>query len=534
MNQTRLLIIEDDATLKTALFRALTRNGYSVTTAATQKEALTWTQCQTPWDAILLDLQLPDGTGLGLLEYLKQKMPAVPVIILTGFGSVEQAVAATQKGASRFLVKPVSLDDIITSLKSVLQNIPNPASTTTVDCGVSKPNPPHPDQVRTLGSHAPVHAPSTHSAPSFQSSRPALGAHPNLVGESQEIQHILDLVHRVADSDATILIQGESGTGKEVIARSIHQLSPRKNGPFVAINCGAIPPELLESELFGHVKGAFTGAINHRVGRFELADGGILFLDEIGDMSPALQVKILRALQERSFEPVGSTRSVSVNVQVIAATHVNLDLAVQEGRFREDLYYRLNVIPIQVPALRERKSDIPLLIQYFSKRFSARRREGLNGFSSEAIQSLLNYPWPGNIRELENLIERLTIIKGRGQVELRDLPLKYQSKAAFAPALPTVPMDSELPAEGIDFNAAVDQYENNLIMKALEKTGWNRNQAAHLLKINRTTLVEKIKKKGLKPPEELGCSESLLIPAVVPASADHPSASPSRPPELGL
>jgi DNA-binding NtrC family response regulator len=470
MKIKRLLIIEDDSTLKTALFRALTRFGYAVTTASTKAEAVTWLSSQSTWDAILLDLQLPDGNGLELLTELKQKMNSTPVIVLTGHGSIENAVEATQKGAVNFLVKPISLDDVVNSLNTALAK--------------SALNLTHPSAVQ---------------AESKTTIRVANAA---IVGQSPSIQNVLEMVTRVADSDATILIQGESGTGKELIARAIHQLSPRKNAPFVAINCGAIPSELLESELFGHMKGAFTGAIANRVGRFEMADGGILFLDEIGDMSPSLQVKILRALQERSFEPVGSTKSVQVNVQVITATHINLEKAVSEGKFREDLFYRLNVIPIVIPALRERTSDIPVLLQHFLKNFGQRRKESLTGFSQEALESLMSYPWPGNIRELENLVERLTIIKGRGVVELKDLPSKYHVKALMPSPQETPNLAHvDLPSDGLDFNATVDQFENNLIIRALEKTGWNRNQAAILLRLNRTTLVEKMKKKGLRPPE---------------------------------
>ncbi|MEY4616431.1 MAG: hypothetical protein RJB66_1391 [Pseudomonadota bacterium] len=468
MKSKRLLLIEDDSTLKMALFRALTRLGHSVTTASSKAEAMTWMSGQTPWDAILLDLQLPDGTGLDLLSQIKQKSVETPVIVLTGLGTVDNAVTATQNGAFHFLVKPANLDEIVTTLNRAFEKslAPNPKLS----------------QIE------------SRSLPRLNNSA--------IIGESQEIQHVLDLVNRVADSDATILIQGESGTGKELIARAIHQMSPRRTSPFIAINCGAIPSELLESELFGHMKGAFTGAISNRVGRFEMADGGILFLDEIGDMSPSLQVKILRALQERSFEPVGSTKSVHVNVQVIAATHVNLEKAVSEGKFREDLFYRLNVIPVAVPALRERKTDIPVLIKHFVKSFERKRKVGIADFSAEAMESLINYPWPGNVRELENLIERLTIIKGSGVIELKDLPSKYHVKPPTLPAETQKNIEFDIPNDGLDFNTAVDQFENQLIIRALEKTGWNRNQAALLLKLNRTTLVEKMKKKGLRQPDE--------------------------------
>ncbi len=298
----------------------------------------------------------------------------------------------------------------------------------------------------------------------------------------------------MAHTDSTVLITGESGTGKELIARAIHYNSPRAKNPFIAINCGAIPSELLESELFGHVKGSFTGAISNRIGRFEMADEGTLFLDEIGDLEPSLQVKILRALQERVFESVGGTKSIQMNVRVIAATNLDLDKAVKDGRFREDLYYRLNVIPIQLPALRERKSDIPLLLNHFMNQFNKNKTRILNGFSAESLVCLTHYAWPGNIRELENLIERLSILKGQGTVEICDLPTKYKSNVASYTETGIV----EIPDAGLDFNSAVDQFENALIMRALEKTGWNKNQAAILLRLNRTTLVEKMKKKGLK------------------------------------
>ena len=320
----------------------------------------------------------------------------------------------------------------------------------------------------------------------------------SIIGKSEEINRVLDLVGRVADSDSNVLVTGESGTGKELIAKAIHYNSDRSMKAFVPINCGAIPKDLLESELFGHVKGAFTGAVANRPGRFEAAEGGTIFLDEIGDMDVSLQVKLLRVLQERKFEPVGSTKSVSTNIRIIAATNIDLEKAVEEGRFREDLYYRLNVIPITVPALRNRRTDIPLLLNHFIDKYSKDSSRGLDGISEPALEALCNYPWPGNIRELENLIERLSILKGSGSISAEDLPPKYRGQASNGQA--GVRM-AQITDDGLDFNSAVDAYENELILRALEKTGWNRNQAAILLKLNRTTLVEKIKKKGLKPPE---------------------------------
>jgi transcriptional regulator with PAS, ATPase and Fis domain len=318
----------------------------------------------------------------------------------------------------------------------------------------------------------------------------------NIVGQSEGITRVLDMIERVADSDSTVLVTGESGTGKELVAKAIHYHSNRANKPFIPVNCGAIPSELLESELFGHVKGAFTGAIANRQGRFELADSGTLFLDEIGDMPLPLQVKLLRVLQERKFEPVGSAKTISANVRLIAATNVDIENAVNEGRFREDLFYRLNVIPVHIPALRERKSDIPLLLHHFMESFNRTRNRNLNGITQAALDVLMAYSWPGNIRELENLVERLAIIKGQGMIDVADLPEKYGRGVK-----PTEPSLVDIPDQGLDFNSAVDAYENSLIIRALEKTGWNRNQAAILLRLNRTTLVEKIKKKGLRPPD---------------------------------
>ncbi len=324
-----------------------------------------------------------------------------------------------------------------------------------------------------------------------------------MIGKSAQMSQIFDLIDKVADTDSTILITGESGTGKELIARSLHYASNRKNEPFIAINCGAIPSELLESELFGHVRGAFTGAISNRAGRFELADGGTIFLDEIGDLAPHLQVKLLRVLQERSFEPVGAAKSILVDVRIIAATNKDLEELSNQGKFREDLFYRLNVIPIHLPALRDRKSDIPILLEHFVTQLNQRKKRNITGISETALKHLIHYPWPGNIRELENLVERLTILKGSGVIETEDLPSKYQIAQAGADIVhqtQTIQAPQFTVSEtGLDFNSLVDQFENQLLIGALEKTNWNRNQAALLLGLNRTTLVEKIKKKGLIP-----------------------------------
>jgi transcriptional regulator with PAS, ATPase and Fis domain len=318
----------------------------------------------------------------------------------------------------------------------------------------------------------------------------------NIIGGSEGILHVMEMIEKVSSSDSTVLVKGESGTGKELVAKAIHYNSPRASQRLIPVNCGAIPAELLESELFGHVKGAFTGAVAARIGRFELAHEGTIFLDEVSEMSPTLQVKLLRVIQERQFEPVGSTKTVEVDVRIIAATNVDLEKAVEEGTFREDLYYRLNVIPMHIPPLRERFGDIPLLLHHFITHFNKAKGKNISGIAPEAMELLNNYNWPGNVRELENLVERVAILKGEGMIQPSDLPEKYQQRKYAQNA-----QDMQITDQGVDFNSAVDAFENALIMKALEKTNWNRNQAAQLLKLNRTTLVEKIKKKGLAPNE---------------------------------
>lgn len=336
----------------------------------------------------------------------------------------------------------------------------------------------------------------------------------NLVGSSSGIQRVRNMIEMVARSDANVLIVGESGTGKEVIARHVHHHSNRRAKPFVPLNCGAIPPDLLESELFGHEKGAFTGAITSRQGRFEMADGGTLFLDEIGDMSLSMQVKLLRVLQERTFERVGSNRSLSTNVRIIAATHVNLDEAIRDGRFREDLYYRLNVFPIETPPLRERTEDLPLLVNDLVERLDHEGR-GTIHLTTPCVESLTQYHWPGNVRELANLVERLSILYPNGVVDVHDLPEKYRSEEVVArvPArreLATAEISEPAPAEGttvrlpnsgLDLKEHLSQIECDLIRQALDNSDWVVAHAAKRLQMGRTTLVEKMRKFELQRDE---------------------------------
>ncbi len=333
----------------------------------------------------------------------------------------------------------------------------------------------------------------------------------NLVGSSNGIQRVRNMIEMVARSDANVLIVGESGTGKEVVARHVHHHSGRRSKPFVPLNCGAIPPDLLESELFGHEKGAFTGAITSRQGRFEMADGGTLFLDEIGDMSLSMQVKLLRVLQERTFERVGSNTNISVNVRILAATHVNLEDAINEGRFREDLYYRLNVFPIDTPPLRERTEDLPLLINDLVERLDHEGRGSIR-LTASCIESLSQYNWPGNVRELANLIERLSILYPNGTIDIHDLPEKYRpldgsvsdpQQRPRTTALGADPTMVSLPRVGIDLKEHMTQIESNLIRQALDDSNWVVAHAAKRLQMGRTTLVEKMRKLGLQRQDEV-------------------------------
>jgi len=335
-------------------------------------------------------------------------------------------------------------------------------------------------------------------------SRHAHKLNSSIIGKSSSMVALFELIEKVAESSATVLIQGESGTGKELAARAIHQLSSRSDKHFVPVNCGAIPEELIESELFGHVKGSFTGAYANRIGRFEMADKGTLFLDEIGDMKASLQVKLLRVLQSKEFEPVGSTKSQKVDVRIIAASNRKLEALVESQDFREDLFYRLSVIPITIPPLRERREDIPLLIESFLSRFNSEKRHAVTGFSRETLDILSDYDWPGNVRELENLVERLVILKDSGLIVPADLPEKYLVRKVQTPVrTPALPTGSDFPETGICLNSALEEFENRLILQALERTGGNKKEAALLLNLKRTTLIEKLKKKNLASGREI-------------------------------
>jgi DNA-binding NtrC family response regulator len=455
----RILVVDDDPEIREAVADVLRQAGYDVDEAKDGKKAIKCIETGS-YDLVLTDLNLPKVDGMKVLRHVLDESPDTICIILTGFGTIKGSVEAIKMGAFDYISKPVKSDEIVIVVEKALK-------------------------YRHLERENILLKQQLRKKYQFE----------NFIGDSKPIQKVFELIEKVADTDSTVLITGESGTGKELIAKAIHYNSYRRDNPMVVINCGAIPEELLESELFGHEKGAFTGAHKMRVGRFELANGGTIFLDEIGDMSPNLQVKLLRVLQEQKFERVGGTRTLEIDVRIIAATNKNLINAVNRSSFRQDLYYRLNVIPIRVPPLRHRKSDIPLLIDFFFKRIEPRKRNGINGFSSKAEDALVAYDWPGNVRELENMVERMSILANGDKIELEDVPDSIKGKGAKIESI-----EVTIPEDGIVFDQAVEEYERKLILEALNETNWVKTKAAKLLNINRTTLIEKMKKKKLAKP----------------------------------
>ena len=414
--------------------------------------------------------------GIALIDYLK-KIPEIKfeVIMMTGFGSIETAINATKKGVFKYITKPFSLEDMKSIVSKCVELFceeksfsleirPFNDSTQYKNKKIVKLDDlPELDNLKALG---------------------------EMIGNTPAMHKLYDSLKKVAESNSTVLILGESGTGKELVARCIHEMSSRKSAPLVNINCGAIPSEILESELFGHMKGAFTGAVNNRIGKFEASNKGSILLDEIGDMPLLLQVKLLRVLQTKTIEPVGSNTPRKIDTRLIAATHKNICDLVKEGKFREDLYYRLNVIPVKVPALRDRKGDIPLLIKFFIKKYISGNKANLISFTNESFEKLCHYDWPGNVRELENLMERLIILKGGNIIEICDLPKQIANAFDKSEQKETI----DLPDEGLNLKNHLLEIESNLIKQALQKTDGNKNQASKLLGLNRTTLIEKIKK----------------------------------------
>lgn len=458
MPPIHILVIDDDQAVRDVLQATLTEEGYAVFVAADATTGLQVVK-EHPVQILVTDYQLPDFDGLEVIERVTRIDSKIIPIVMTGFGTVECAVQAMKAGAFDFVTKPFDPDTVVVVVQKAIE-------------------------FQRLRQENHLLRKAVREQYRLE----------QLIGVSEPMQQVLDFVQKVADSDSTVLIQGESGTGKELVARMLHFNSSRKDRPMVPVNCGAIPETLLESELFGHEKGAFTGAAQTRMGRFELANGGTIFLDEVGEMSLSLQVKLLRVIQERSFERVGGSRTIQVDVRIVAATNQDLEKMVEEKRFRQDLYYRLNVIPIITPPLRDRQSDIPLLIDHFLKRFNHMKQTEVSGFTPEALGLLTTFHWPGNIRELENMVERLVVLKKRGQLSVEDLPDKLQKKPAAQPEMKE--QFIRFTEDGIHLSNEVEQYENQLIVEAMRKANGVTARAAQLLHVNRTTLVEKLKRRG--------------------------------------
>ncbi|HQZ01106.1 MAG TPA: sigma 54-interacting transcriptional regulator [Thauera sp.] len=438
-----LLVIDDDADLLRLLVMRLKASGYRVSTAATAQAARTQLGVER-FDLVLSDVRLPDGDGLALFDDIRQQHPALPVILLTAHGTIPDAVEATSRGVSGYLTKPFDSQALLARIAHALQ----------------------------LGSPAP-----TASLAADKHWRRELISH------SARMQTLLDEARLIAVSDASVLIRGDSGTGKELLARAIHRASPRAAAPFIAINCGAIPEPLLESELFGHVRGAFTGATGQQTGLIQAAHGGTLFLDEIGDMPLALQVKLLRVLQERTVRPVGATRSEAVDLRVLSATHCDLDTALAKGQFREDLYYRINVVSLELPTLGERREDIPLLAEHFLRQLAVKYGKDLNGFAADALEALATAQWPGNVRQLQNVVEQVCAL-------------------STTPLIPRSLIERALrvqPIEALGYAEAKRRFERDYLIKLLKLTAGNVSDAARLAERNRTEFYRLLQRHGLTP-----------------------------------
>jgi DNA-binding NtrC family response regulator len=450
VKKSHILLVDDDQSLRRVIEYSLVENGFTVRPAASGEEGLALFQ-KEPFDAVITDITMPGISGMEVLEKVRKADMGIPVIIITAYGTIESAVSAMKQGAFDYITKPFNRDELRITLDRALK-------------------------LRRLEKENVQLRGEVIDRYRFDA----------IVGGSEKIREVIALAGRVAPSEATVLVTGESGTGKELLARGIHYSSSRAEGPFIAVNCAAIPENLIESELFGHVKGAFTGAVRDKEGKFELADGGTLFLDEIGDLRIDLQAKILRALQERSVDRVGGEDLVDLNVRVIAATNRDLEQNVKEGTFREDLYYRLSVVILRMPPLRERKDDILLLAEYFLKKFT----KGVTStLAPEALSLLQSYGWPGNVRELENVIERASVLKRGDIVTAADLPEKLTRVGGSAEDIIL-----NLPDDGI----SLEELEKTLIMKALERHKGNQTRAAEYLRITRPTLIYRMEKFGLK------------------------------------
>jgi DNA-binding NtrC family response regulator len=448
--KAKILIIDDDTSLRRVLEYNLQEEGYEVQAASSGEEGLYLFRQSQP-NLVITDMKMSGMDGLMVLKSIKERSPETLVIIITAFGTVDVAVEAMKAGAYDYITKPFNRDELKLTAKKALQF-----------SGLTEEN-------KRLKSALSDRA-------DFRT----------IVGSSKEMEKVFEVIRKVADTEAAVLITGESGTGKELVARSIHANSSRRDAPFVAINCAAIPRDLLESELFGHVKGAFTGAVRDKTGKFQLAEGGTLFLDEVGELPLELQPKLLRALQEKEVEPVGGTKIQKLDVRVVSATNLNVDKAIADGTFREDLYYRLSVIPLHLPPLRERRKDIPLLIKYFCGKHGSDKIS----FDKDALHTLVMYSWPGNVRELENTVERLLIMRNSDVINIDELPEKLLENGASGSAI------LKLPDEGY----SLEQLEREVVVEALERNSWNQTAAARFLRIPRHTLIYRIEKYGITLP----------------------------------
>jgi DNA-binding NtrC family response regulator len=452
--QKHLLIVDDETALREAIAERLADHGFLVEQADRGDVALQ-RLTEFAFDIIITDLRLPDIDGRQVLDAALERYPDIIAIVITGYGTVKDAVDAIKQGASDFITKPFQFDALLHVLNSALEQ----------------------RRLRSENAY-------------LRSQLEQRYRIDGLVGTSRVMRDLFHLLETVSTTSSTVLITGETGTGKELAARAIHHTSARRSNRFVAINCSAITETLLEAELFGHVRGAFTGAVGTRQGRLEQAHKGTLFLDEVGTMSPALQAKLLRVLQEREFERVGDSHTVKIDVRVIAATHSDLAKMVGDGTFREDLFYRLNVIPIKVPSLRERRDDIPLLVQHFLQKLASDLGRPPMTMSQDAIRRMMAYHWPGNVRQLENVVERaVAFSQGRSQIDVPDLATELQQQSD-----PAQPAEIWFPEEGVDFESYIGRQELALIKQSLERTRGNKRQAAKLLNLKRTTLIEKLKR----------------------------------------
>ncbi len=452
--QKHLLIVDDEGTLRSAIAERLADHEFTVVEAGSGEEAVQ-RLTEFAFDILITDLRLPGIGGREVLEAALERYPDIIAIVITGYGTVKDAVEAIKQGATDFVTKPFQFDALLHVVQSALEQRRLKSENAYLRSQLE-------DRYRIDG----------------------------LVGSSRIMRDLFQLLETVAATSSTVLITGETGTGKELAARAIHHNSARRSNRFVALNCSAIPETLLEAELFGHARGAFTGAVGTRQGRVEQAHKGTLFLDEVGTMSPSLQSKLLRVLQEREFERVGDSHTIKIDVRVVAATHSDLAKMVAEGTFREDLFYRLNVLPVQLPPLRERRDDIPLLVQHFLQRLTQDSGRGAMTVSQEAMRRLMAYRWPGNVRQLENTVERaIAFTQGRSVVDVHDLPPEIQNQ-------PVVVEGTEpwLPEDGLDFERYIEAIELSLIKRSLERTQGNKRQAARLLNLKRTTLIEKLKR----------------------------------------